>query len=206
MDAANKLLIRQQFFLEQTSLAAGDYTKTADGWANQTRTLTQRWKEMQATFGETFIAFGVLVLPVIEQIINGLNQIALMARAAAASFGLFKEESKESEKTTNKQVVSSNSIAGNIEQQTENQKKLNKELKKGLAGFDEINTLSEQSAENTADAGVGTQISGIGDLGGTLDGSSYVEEADSTLMAIMGIVAEALVAVGLILLFTGHIG
>ena len=39
MDASNKLLIRQQFFLEQTSLAAGDYTKTADGWANQTRIL-----------------------------------------------------------------------------------------------------------------------------------------------------------------------
>lgn len=206
MDAANKLLIRQRFFLEQTSLAAGDYTKTADGWANQTRTLTQRWKEMQATFGETFIAFGVLVLPVIEQIINGLNQIALMSRTAAASFGLFKEESKESEKTTNKQVVSSNAIAGNIEQQTENQKKLNKELKKGLAGFDEINTLSSETADNTAGAGIGSEISGIGVGGGTLNSSPYVEEVDATLMSIMGIVAEALVAVGLILLFTGHIG
>jgi hypothetical protein len=205
MDAANKLLIRQQFFLEQTSLAAGDYTKTADGWANQTRTLTQRWKEMQATFGETFIAFGVLVLPVIEQIINGLNQIALMARAAAASFGLFKEESKESEKTTNKQVVSSNSIAGNIEQQTENQKKLNKELKKGLAGFDEINTLTEQSAENTADAGAGTQISGIGGVGANYD-NSFVDKVSGDMAAIMGIVGGALVAVGLLLIFFGRIG
>ena len=206
MDASNKLLIRQQFFLEQTSLAAGDYTKTADGWANQTRTLSQRWKEMQATFGETFIALGVLVLPVIEQIINGLNQIALMAKSAAASFGLFKEENKETEKSTNNQVVSSNATAENIEQQTENQKKLNKELKKGLAGFDEINILSSETADNTADAGTVTEISGIGVGGGSLGGSSYVDEVDATLMAIMGIVAEALVAVGLILLFTGHIG
>ena len=206
MTQQEKTMLRYNFVLEQTALAQGDFAKTSDSWANKTRVLNERWKEMQATFGETFIALGVLVLPVVEQIINGLNQIALMAKATAASFGLFKEENKETEKTTNNQVVSSNATAENIEQQTENQKKLNKELKKGLAGFDEINTLTEQSAENTADAGTGTQVSGIGNLGGSLDGSSYVEEVDSTLMAIMGIVAEALVAVGLILLFTGHIG
>ena len=105
-----------------------------------------------------------------------------------------------------KTVENSGQTLNNIKQQTKEQEKLNKVVKKGLASFDEINTLTEQSAENTADAGVGTQISGIGDLGGTLDGSSYVEEVNSTLMAIMGIVAEAMVAVGLILLFTGHIG
>ena len=206
MTQQEKTMLRYNFVLEQTALAQGDFAKTSDSWANKTRVLNERWKEMQATFGETFIALGVLVLPVIEQIINGLNQIALMAKAAAASFGLFKEENKETEKSTNNQVVGSNATAENIEQQTENQKKLNKELKKGLAGFDEINILSSETAENTADSGAGTQISGIGNLGGSLDGSSYVDEADSTLMAIMGIVAEALVAVGLILLFTGHIG
>lgn len=206
MTQQEKTMLRYNFVLEQTALAQGDFAKTSDSWANKTRVLQERWKEMQATFGETFIALGVLVLPVIEQIINGLNQIALMARAAAASFGLFKEEIKESEKTANRQVVSSNTIAGNIEQQTENQKKLNKELKKGLAGFDEINTLSSETADNTAGAGIESETSGIGVGGGTLNGSSYVEEVDATLMAIMGIVAEAMIAVGLILLFTGHIG
>lgn len=206
MTQQEKTMLRYNFVLEQTALAQGDFAKTSDSWANKTRVLNERWKEMQSTFGETFIALGVLVLPVIEQIINGLNQIALMAKAAAASFGLFKEENKETEKSTNNQVVGSNATAENIEQQTENQKKLNKELKKGIAGFDEINILSSETAENTADSGAGTQISGIENLGGSLDGSSYVEEVSPTLMAIMGIVAEALVAVGLILLFTGHIG
>ena len=206
MTQQEKTMLRYNFVLEQTALAQGDFAKTSDSWANKTRVLNERLKEMQATFGETFIAFGVLVLPVIEQIINGLNQIALMAKATAASFGLFNEENKETEKSTNNQVVSSNATAENIEQQTENQKKLNKELKKGIAGFDEINILSSETEENTADSGAGTQISGIGNFGGSLDGSSYVEEVDVTLMAIMGIVAEAMIAVGLILLFTGHIG
>ena len=43
-------------------------------------------------------------------------------------------------------------------------------------------------------------------MGGTSpDGSAYVDEIDETLTAIMGIVALSLAAVGLILLFTGHI-
>ena len=206
MNAANKLLVRQQFFLEQTSLAAGDYTKTADGWANQTRTLSQRWKEMQAVFGETFIAFGVLVLPVINAIIDGLKQIAIMFKAAAASFGLFKEETKTSENSTINISNQSDKTAENIEEQTDNQKALNKEMKKTLAGFDDIQILSANTADNTS-GGLDSGLQGLGgDLGGTaLDGSVYVEEIDETLTAIMGIVALSLVAVGLILLFTGNI-
>lgn len=205
MTQQEKTMLRYNFVLEQTALAQGDFAKTSDSWANKTRVLNERWKEMQATFGETFIALGVLVLPVIEQIINGLNQIALMAKATAASFGLFKEENKETEKSTNNQVVSSNATAENIEQQTENQKKLNKELKKGLAGFDEINILSSETAENTADAGTGTQISSIGGVGANYD-NSFVDKVSGDMAAIMSIVGGALVAVGLLLIFFGHIG
>lgn len=207
MDAANKLLVRQQFFLEQTSLAAGDYTKTADGWANQTRTLSQRWKEMQATFGETFITLGVLVLPVIEAIIEGLNQIALMAKAAALSFGLFKEETKTTDKNAENLTKESDKTAENIKKQANNQKNLNKEMKKTLAGFDDIQILSANTAGNTSETlDIGLQGLG-GDLGGTPpNGSAYVEEINGTLAAIMQTVAEAMIAVGLILLFTGNIG
>ena len=68
--------------------------------------------------------------------------------------------------------------------------------------------MSQDTAESggAGATGINGGVGGIGDLGGTLDGSSYIEEVSTTLMAIMGIVAEALVAVGLILLFTGHIG
>lgn len=207
MDASNKLLVRQQFFLEQTSLAAGDYAKTSDGWANQTRTLSQRWKEMQTVFGETFIALGVLVLPAINAIIDGLNQIAIMLRATAASFGLFNEEAKSSENLTKKTTEQSEDTAGNIEEQADAQKDLNKEMKKTLAGFDDIQILSANTAENTID-GLDSELQGIGgDLGGVApDGSAYVDEVGETLTAIMGIVALSLAAVGLILLFTGNIG
>lgn len=100
----------------------------------------------------------------------------------------------------------SEETADNIEKQTDNQKALNKELKKSLAGFDDIQILSSQTADNTSSR-LDSGLQGIGgDLGGTLDGSAYVDEVDETLTAIMGIAALALAAIGLILLFAGNIG
>lgn len=208
MDAANKLLVRQQFFLEKTALAAGDYTKTADGWANQTRTLTQRWKEMQAAFGETFIALGVLVLPLVEDVIEGLNQIAAMLKVISANFGLIKTA-----ESANSQISSdSEQTAENIENQTENQKELNKELKKSLAGFDDIQILSSQTAASVDDAGENpfdvTDIGGVSAGAGTQASvdNLHTEEISTELIEFTAIIAGALVAVGLILLFNGQIG
>lgn len=204
MDAANKLLVRQQFFLEKTSLAAGDYTKTADGWANQTRTLTQRWKEMQSVFGETIIAFGVIVLPVINTIIDGLKQIAIMLKIAAKSFGLVKEETNT---TLEKQAEKTEETAKSQEKVTDNIKDTNKELKKTLAGFDDIQILSAQTAQNTQPTETEfDKITTTGDGNIIPDGSAYADEINETLAAIMQTVAVSMIAIGLILLFTGNVG
>ena len=106
------------------------------------------------------------------------------------------------------QEENTDKTAENIEQQVENQKELNKELKKSLAGFDDIQILSANTADNTSGAGEDIGLQGIGGyLGGTApDGSSYVEEINGNLLAIMGVVVGAMIAVGLLLLFTGNIG
>lgn len=212
MNAANKLLVRQQFFLEQTSLAAGDYTKTADGWANQTRTLSQRWKEMQAVFGETFIAFGVLVLPVINAIIDGLKQIAIMFKAAAASFGLFKEETKTSENSTINISNQSDKTAENIEEQAKNQKSLNKELKKTTAQFDDLQILTsganseEDNISNTIQNSVDsiTGLSGESSTSG-FDAMGIAKNIEEALDYLLPVIELGLVAIGLIILSTGNI-
>lgn len=147
------------------------------------------YEDFQNTWGQVVNTVLIPVLKILTQVFT----IATKGLQVMAGLG-------------GKTVENSGQTSSNIKQQTKEQEKLNKAVKRGVAEFDEINTSTKQSAENTADAGTGTQISGIGGGGGTLNGSSYVEEVDATLMAIMGIVAEAMIAVGLILLFTGHIG
>lgn len=187
LDAYTQQQIRSMAILEQATAKYGN--EVADTTATTRAQYQAAYEDFQNTWGQVVNTVLIPVLKVLTQVFT------IATKGLQVLAGLSGKTVENSGKTSN-----------NIKQQTKEQEKLNKAVKKGLAGFDEINTLTEQSAENTADTVTGTQISGIGDFGGTLNGSSYVEEVDSTLMAIMGIVAEALVAVGLILLFTGHIG
>ena len=197
LDAYTQQQVRTMAILEQATAKYGN--TVADTTATTRAQYQAAYEDFQNTWGQVVNTVFIPVLKVLTQVFtiatNGLQVIAGLTGKTIDTNKLLSNQEKSIGGAVNNQEALTDAVKGT-----------NKELKKGLAGFDEINTLSEQSAENTADAGTGTQISGIGNLGGGLDGSSYVEEVSSTLMAIMGIVALAMVAVGLILLFTGHIG
>lgn len=208
MTQQEKTMLRYQFVLEQTRLAQGDFVRTQDSWANQTRILTERWKEMQRIFGEAFMMLGTLILPAINDIVYGLTKVAEFAKVAASSiYELF------TGKKFNEQEEKTKQIADNIDEQAENQEKLNDEMKKTLAGFDDIQILSSQTAEaneTSEDNFLPSTISG-GSTTGTSAGSDtskYKEIASSiksTLADILTAASKALLAVGLIVLFSGNV-
>jgi hypothetical protein len=181
--------------LEQATAKYGD--EVADTSATLRNKFNAAYQDFQNSWGNIVNTVLLPVLQVLTQIFDiatkGLN--ALSGRS-----GQILENVKLQEENTDK-------TAENIKKQADNQKALNKEMKKTLAGFDDIQILSANTAGNTS-GGLDSGLQGIGgDLGGNAtDGSAYVEEIDETLTAIMGIVALSLVAVGLILLFTGNIG
>lgn len=206
MTQQEKTMLRYQFVLEQTKLAQGDFAKTQDSWANQTRILTERWKEMQATFGEAFMAIGTLFLPVINSIVNGLTQIAQMAVVASkAIYKLF--TGKEMQTSQTQQVDSIQQSVENQDALTESVKETAEEQQKLLAGFDEITKLSETEKESTAGV-VANQTPTTTGTPLTVDSTQAQQattEISSTLATIMGIAGVALVALGLLLIVTGHI-
>lgn len=209
MTQQEKVMLRYQYILQATQLAQGDFVRTQDSWANQTRILTERWKEMQRIFGEAFMMIGTLILPAINTLINGLTKVAEFAKVAASSiYELF------TGKKFNEQEESTKQVATNIQQQAENQEELNKEMKKTLAGFDDIQILSSQTAEATETSGenIFSSTSGGGETTtGTTpeaDTSKYQEIASvikSTLASILDAASKALMAVGLIVLFSGNV-
>ncbi len=155
--------------------------------------------KLAETVGKAFIAeISRLITSIYAMIVGAFKGLY------QGIVALFK---KETNAVLEEQADKTEETAKNQEKVTENVKETNKELKKTLAGFDDIQILSAQTADNTS-GGLDSGLQGIGgDLDGNApDGSAYVEEIDETLTAIMGIVALSLVAVGLILLFTGHIG
>ena len=195
LDAYTQQQIRSMAILEQATAKYGDEV------AGTSATIRNRYKAAYEDFQNSWgnIVNNVL-LPVLETLTQIFDIATKGLNALSGRSGQILENVELQEENADK-------TAENIEEQTKNQKELNKELKKATASFDDIEILSANTADNTS-GGLDNGLQNIGgDLGGTApDGSAYVEEANETLMGIMGIVATALVAVGLILLFTGHIG
>ena len=49
MSEQEKVALRYKFVLDKLSLANGDFARTSDSWANQTRVLGLRFNELKAT-------------------------------------------------------------------------------------------------------------------------------------------------------------
>lgn len=198
LDAYTQQQIRSMAILEQATAKYGDEV------AGTSATIRNRYKAAYEDFQNSWgNIVNTVLLPVLETLTQIFDIATKGLNALSGRSGQILENVELQEENTDK-------TAENIEEQTKNQKDLNKETKKTLARFDDIQILSSQTAEDTSNIS-GGGVQGIGaDFGGITpvapDGSAYVEEANATLMGIMGIVSLALVAVGLILLFTGNAG
>ena len=75
MSAGEQLLVRQNYFLEQTDMAAGDFTKTQKSWANQTRILSEQWKEFMTLVGNAAIQVLTPVVRTLNQLVGALVDV-----------------------------------------------------------------------------------------------------------------------------------
>lgn len=191
MTQQEKTMLRYRFVLEQTKLAQGDFVRTQDSWANQTRILAERWKEMQTVFGEAFMTIGVLVLPVINNIIVGLTKVAQAAQVVAQ--WIYKaftgKELKSSTNATQSQATALSGVGSSAESAADGMadlgsstKKANKEAKKALAGFDDLEIITSNLADSadSAAGAMGGIGSGIGGMDTNVDFSTEGEAPDTT--------------------------
>lgn len=143
MTQQEQTMLRYQYVMKQTELAQGDFARTQDSWANQTRILSERWKEMQIVWGDAFRTIGTLVLPAVNKMIKGLSTVAGYAKVAAQSIA----------RMFGKEIDSSAETASNISTAVDNQndlteatKETTKAAKGQLAAYDEINQISKDTA------------------------------------------------------------
>lgn len=76
MTEQEKVALRYQFVLDQLKLASGDFIRTQDGWANQTRVLNLRWQEFKATIGQGLINIFTPIIKLINALIAKLQVLA----------------------------------------------------------------------------------------------------------------------------------
>ena len=208
LSAYEQAQVRTLAILEQSTKKYG--TTVAQTTAFTRQQYNAAYQDMQATWGQFVNAVLMPVLKVVTQI---MNIITAGLRAIAGITGKTIETSQIQASSAND---TANAIGGAVDNQkdlTKATKATAKEQKKMLANFDEIQILSANSTGGAGGGaggagGAGAVGGGIGDLGLTgINGAGGQEEGISTMLAtIMGIVGGAMVALGVLLIFNGHIG
>ena len=76
MTEQEKVMLRYQYVTSALSNATGDFVKTQDSWANQTRILTLRFQQLKASLGKGFIALFTPILRGFNSLLAGLQKLA----------------------------------------------------------------------------------------------------------------------------------
>lgn len=186
MTEQEKTALRYQFVLDKLSIAQGDFARTSDSWANQTRVLSLRFDELKATIGQGFIN-------IFTPIVQGINWVLAKLQVLANAFKSFTEF------ITGKKADSSSgvgSIATDLSNVTSSAdtasdavsgigssaKKAAKDMK-SLASFDTAKILQSNSDDSSSSGSGGAGGSAGLDFGNSL--SDTMQEANSEMNAFM---------------------
>lgn len=142
MSSNEQLLVRYKYFLEQTALAQGDFAKTSEGWANQTRLLSERVNEFMTNLGGVIMNVLTPALQFANEAVTFLNDLF---------FGGKTEE--ETTAAKNAEAVTDEVMAVGTAAD-----KSKKKLNNLLSGFDELHIISGAKSEDeeSFDAGIDT--------------------------------------------------
>lgn len=182
MTQQEQALLRYNYLLSVTSDAQGDFARTSDSWANQTKILAMRFDSLKASIGQGLIN-------VFTPVIKVLNTLIAKLQVAADAFKRFTEI------ITGRKSESASSSVGNIatglDTATNNANSLTgatnaaggsakkaAEAYSGLGGFDEINSLSK-NADSGGGSGIGSDL-GIGE-----EAAVAAEETDTQLNPVL---------------------
>lgn len=178
MSQAEKVQLRYNFILEKTALAQGDFARTSDGWANQTRILSMQWKEFSGVIGTALIN---IALPAVRTLNNAMSQLIAFANNAVSKLAAIFGWNIETNNSATVAADTSDAIATAVDNQedlTEATEATAKANEKTLAGFDKINKLNESSSSSSG-SDAGSSIS-MGSSGTTVNTVSVGVDVDTS--------------------------
>ena len=162
MSQSEQLILRYNYVLDQLSLASGDFVRTQDSWANQTRILSMQWQEFMSIIGQALIQVLLPVIRVLNQIVSSLIDIANAFNAAiSAIFGGATTQVQQTQAAVSGVSSGIDEAVDNQNALTDATKETNKEQQKSLATFDEINTLSSGAGGAGGSGGAGAVEVGL---------------------------------------------
>lgn len=172
MNQQELTMLRYQYVMDKTSLAAGDFEKTQDSWANQTRVLTERWKQFLSLMGTGLIQMLTPALKFLNQMMSVLLRFAdAFSKVTASIFG------KQTLSTAQGAESSISGVVGATDDYADATANAKKQQDKFLAGLDEITTLNEKNDTPSAPSAIGGVDMEIPTLSGEIGGDVTISPA-----------------------------
>lgn len=168
MTQAEKSQLRYYAMMTQVTQVQGDMARTLENPANMLRVLRAELEQAARAVGNIFIPILTKVLPIAIAVASALQEIIA---AIATLFGITVKSPKWGD-AIGSASAGSGAIADNMDSAAGSAK----ELKRYLAGFDELNVLPDQ---NHGGSGSGAGVGG-GDLGLDLPGYDFLKNAVTT--------------------------
>ena len=174
MSEQEKMMLRYNYILSVTADAQGDFARTSDSWANQTRILKEQFNSLKATIGQGLINALTPVIQVINTILIGLQKVAnaflQFTQLLFGSGGGAVEGAKSIANSYGAAADSADSMAKSTAAG-------GKAAKKYLSGLDEISTFSDTSGGGGGGGGGGgSDIFADFDLGKNLGDSATMSD------------------------------
>lgn len=162
MTEAEKVSLRFAFVQDQLKNATGDFARTQDSWANQTRILQLRFESLKATLGQGLINVFAPVLKLV-------NALILRVGALADKFKEFTDKvfgnagSSDTSNSLDSAAKSTSNLtneANNSSKAIDKVSKSAKKAKSNLASFDKLNVLTKTDSSTSSGGTVSTPTTG----------------------------------------------
>ncbi len=148
MTQAELTMLRYHFVLDSLNLTSGDFVKTQDSWANQTRILSMRMQELGTNVGQILTTVLLPAVKTLNEILEDLvSATSIISAAISSIFGVQISQNSQIASTADEAAKAENNLAAGISNAA-------KAAKKSLASFDELNIL--QSSTDGGSGGGGS--------------------------------------------------
>lgn len=160
MDQATLTQLRYLYVMEQSKLAAGDFARTSDSWANQTRLLSENFGILKQNLGQGLIQALTPAVKYLNILMAKLIEFSKMISSVTAK--LFGKQEMATSNEANAEAIDTMTEAQ--DDYTNSLKKTNKEAKRTLASFDEINKLGSDKDETENGTNGLSDLLGLGEV------------------------------------------
>lgn len=178
MSQMEKTMLRYQYVTANTGAAQGDFLRTQDSWANQTRILKQNLEALAGVIGGTLIN---ALKPFVKAMNVALGYITAFAKTVSNALGkIFGWTYEESGGGLTSDFEGAADASDSIADSTGTAANNIKKMQAGLRAFDELKTI-EMPDMSDSGAGGGGSAGGLGGAGGGAAGDGKWTQGNSII-------------------------